>query len=665
MSLSRLLTALFAAMAALVMVLLLVGLYVLGAIGSLPEKMVAATAATHAASDFELQTVQEINALRGYMISRNSAFYRALRAAQQRRQRDAGIMQKRANIDARPIVTNAITEAALIDNAVNRKAALVHAGNLRGAVAKFFSRGDAQAAIHRDVTQIAKMDNPVFIASAALIERAVALGRWAMWGIALLTIILSFGTYVILRRLLVDRLQRVRTALQDDLVVDLRAAEHAFDRLSHGHIGDRIPLTACELSDTRPDEIGAVAKSYDVALSSLRASVVAYERTQENLSRIIESILSAADSVSSCSGESHERNSLMRDEIHELGERSKRAAEELSLQAEEVESGRRAVVELADAVAQIARAAEAQKTRVEGGISMMDRLETSLDEIAVFAKGLADDADANVTSASAGLSAVADGAQLATKLQQSAQRSHQEMNALRERSHEVESVIATIEEIADQTNLLALNAAIEAARAGEFGRGFAVVADEVRKLALKSGESTSQIAHSLSGIRNAIDAATSMMTASMALAENVNASMAKAIEAFQTMARAVERSAKGSSAALAGIADARHLGDETARALRALNDLAQNDAATAEEISATATQVRDLLATIAASSAEVVADARRGAISTQTLIAHAEESESAAASLDRYVGELRSVLAFFDMGRERLADRVAAVRIGS
>lgn len=84
-----------------------------------------------------------------------------------------------------------------------------------------------------------------------------------------------------------------------------------------------------------------------------------------------------------------------------------------------------------------------------------------------------------------------------TKTQENAQV----VARLGERSDQIGSIAATIEDIADQTNLLALNAAIEAARAGEMGRGFAVVADEVRALAERTTKATKEIGDMIRAIQ--------------------------------------------------------------------------------------------------------------------------------------------------------------------
>ena len=78
--------------------------------------------------------------------------------------------------------------------------------------------------------------------------------------------------------------------------------------------------------------------------------------------------------------------------------------------------------------------------------------------------------------------------------------SREAIEALNQRSEDIQRVTLVIQGIASQTNLLALNAAIEAARAGEHGRGF-VVAEEVRGLAGRTAEATEEVGQMVAEIQ--------------------------------------------------------------------------------------------------------------------------------------------------------------------
>ncbi|MBN1531075.1 MAG: hypothetical protein JXA20_00285 [Spirochaetes bacterium] len=130
--------------------------------------------------------------------------------------------------------------------------------------------------------------------------------------------------------------------------------------------------------------------------------------------------------------------------------------------------------------------------------------------------------------------------------------------------------VAFIENIAYQTNLLSLNASIEAVRAGTHGRGFSVVAGEVRSLAEKSQRASSDI--------------TTLMQQSLQVADRTGDLIEKMQPEIATTTELVEAITSASDEQTQGV-------EQITGGMNQLNDISQQNAASAEELAAAAQEL--------------------------------------------------------------------------
>ncbi|MCE2575244.1 methyl-accepting chemotaxis protein [Komagataeibacter sp. FNDCR2] len=153
------------------------------------------------------------------------------------------------------------------------------------------------------------------------------------------------------------------------------------------------------------------------------------------------------------------------------------------------------------------------------------------------------------------------------------------MQRIEEGSGRIVSILEMIDNIAFHTNILALNASVEAARAGEVGRGFGVVASEVRSLAEKSTE-----------------AARDIRALVLSTASDIQEGASRVRDSSEALRVIVEFIAEigGNLDAIALASHEQSISlDEINTAIAALDGATQQNAAVAEQFSATSRSIVD------------------------------------------------------------------------
>ena len=216
--------------------------------------------------------------------------------------------------------------------------------------------------------------------------------------------------------------------------------------------------------------------------------------------------------------------------------------------------------EIASATNDLARRTESNAASIEETAAAVTQIDGSV-------RANTDAAGQTVNRASRAHEAVESGRSVADEAMQA-------MTRVSDSARGIDDVIEGLDKIAFQTRVLAMNAAVEAGRAGEAGRGFAVVADLVSALAMRAEEESKQAREQLTAtqvdIAGAVEAVRRVDAALVGIAgdvDEVNGLLNSVAEGSRSQATAI---------------------GEVSGAIQSLDSATQQNAAMVEQTSAAA-----------------------------------------------------------------------------
>ncbi len=172
-------------------------------------------------------------------------------------------------------------------------------------------------------------------------------------------------------------------------------------------------------------------------------------------------------------------------------------------------------------------------------------------------------------------------------------------------AEEIQKALNVISDIAKRTNLLSLNASIEAARAGEQGKGFGVVAGEIKDLADRSGRSAKEIEDILDKLLEESKKSLEIVGSVKEIINDQKSKLDDTRSQFEVVRNGVDES--GSS--IESIYDKIMILDSQRKTLldtiESLSAISEENAASTEETTASATELNETIGMIAEKASEL------------------------------------------------------------
>jgi methyl-accepting chemotaxis protein len=302
---------------------------------------------------------------------------------------------------------------------------------------------------------------------------------------------------------------------------------------------------------------------------------------------------------------------------------------------------------LAKAIEQMASGSQEQAASAEEAARMVRQVSVSATQVWQNAQAGTEAWKSTAKSAEAGARTTYETVEGMKKIKEAIDQVSLRVTDLGDRSNEIGSIVATIDDIAAQTNLLALNAAIEAARAGDQGRGFAVVADEVRKLAERSSIATKEIASLIGSIQTGVSDAVKAMERGSREVESGYDLAGEAGKALDDILESSQAVGKQVNQITAAAEELNALSKNMVNVIQQISRTIEENAAATEAMAASSSNVSNSIQSVGSVAEQNSASAEEVSASVEEMSASVEEVLASAQGLAEMAADLKgSVTAF-------------------